>query len=76
MELNSQKVRALAPENDPLKIGMVTPPVFPAAKTSFPGPASQILLNHLNMDLPSPQENTSALSGFLTGSLWIHFVFV
>ena len=22
MELNSQKVRALAPENDPLKIGM------------------------------------------------------
>ena len=55
---------------------LLTPPVFPAAKTSFPGPASQILLNHLNMDLPSPQENTSALSGFLTGSLWIHFVFV
>ena len=49
---------------------------FPTSRTSFLVPASQILLTHLNMDLPSPQENTSALSGFLTGSLLICFVFV
>lgn len=52
---------------------LLTPPVF-CCKTSFPVSTPQILLNHLNMDLPSPQENTTALSFFRDGQLRSLFV--